>query len=89
MFASDGSLINVATLQLFIISVTSDLQSDMIGLMQDALVRYGWLLHRKAKGKNALLLVNMNPFPRQLRSLFSSFVRLKALRFLTRADGLL
>lgn len=51
VFASDGGLINVATLQLFIISITSNLQSDMIGLMYDALVSCGWLLHSKAKRK--------------------------------------
>lgn len=89
VFASDGSLINVATLELFIISVTSNLQSDMIGLMYDALVRCGWLLHSKAKGKNILLLVNRNLFPCQLHFLFSSFVHLKELCFLTRADRLL
>lgn len=50
-FASDVSLINVAMLKLFIISVTSNLQSDMIGLMYDALVSCGWLLHSKAKRK--------------------------------------
>lgn len=87
--ASDGGLINVATLQLFIISVTSNLQSDMIGLMYDTLVSCGWLLRSKAKGQNVLLLVNRNLFPCELHFLFSSFVHLKELCVLTRADRLL
>lgn len=89
VFASDGGLINVATLQLFIISVTSNLQSDMIGLMYDTLVSCGWLLRSKAKGQSVLLLVNRNLFPCELDFLFSSFVHLKELCFLTRADRLL
>lgn len=48
--ATDGALINVATLQLFIISVTSGLHSDMIGLINHALVNCGWPLHSKTKG---------------------------------------
>lgn len=64
--ASDGSLINVATPQLFI-SVTSNLQSDMIGLMYDAVVSCSCRLHSKAKGeKNVLLSVNRNLFRCQL-----------------------
>lgn len=73
--ASDGSLINVATLQLFI-SVTSNLHSDMIGLMYDALVSCSCLLHSKAKEKNVPLLVNRNLFPCQLY-FFPSIVHLK------------
>lgn len=45
--ASDGGLINVATLQLFI-SVTSNLQSYMIGLMYESLLSCICLLHSKA-----------------------------------------
>lgn len=74
VFASDGGLINVATLQLFIISVTSNLQSDMIGLMYDALVSCGWLLRCGAKGKECSAFGQYESIPKS--AAFSFFPHL-------------